>query len=107
MPEPKDIVLAILGGSVSLSGLLLIFAGFLFGQATAFPSTTDDATINRFRNGGRVAIAPFLASLVVAAISVLWLLTPNAWLYWSVIVGFLLVLFGTAAYGALTVLRYL
>jgi hypothetical protein len=107
MAEPKDIVLAILGGSVSLSGLLLIFAGFLFGQAAAFPSTTDDAIINRFRNGGRSAIAPFLGSLAVAGVSVLWLLTANACLYWSAVIGFLLVLLGTAIYGAITVLRYL
>lgn len=57
MDHAKDLVIAILGGSVALAGLLLVFSGFLFAQAESFPPEhTDDATINRYKSAaGRAA----------------------------------------------------
>jgi hypothetical protein len=35
MPEPKDTIIAILGASGALAGLLLVFTGFIFAQAAS------------------------------------------------------------------------
>ena len=66
MPDnAKDVAIAILGASVGLAGLLLVFSGLLFSQAAAFPKdTTPDDVIDRFRGAGRIALWPFLLCLL-------------------------------------------
>jgi hypothetical protein len=107
MPEyAKDVVIAILGSSVALAGLLLVFCGFVFAQADGFPKeTTDDAIINRYRNVGRAGLVPFLISLSLAAINVIWFMCPSKNLYSLSVYGFLFLLLGTAGY-AIAVLGF-
>lgn len=107
MPEQKDVMSAILGASVSIAGLLLVFSGFLFAQAAVLPSTTSDRTINKFRTGGKVGMIPFLISLFVAGGSLTWLLQPIPCVYHVVSIGFFILLFATALYGAITILWFL
>jgi hypothetical protein len=102
MPEDysKDTVIAILGASVALSGLLLVFAGLLFSQAAAFPKdTTDDDVIEKYRKAGRLAMWPFLFSLVISAGSLAWLLCPYTAMFTGVWISFGVLLFATAVYG--------
>jgi hypothetical protein len=100
MENAKDVVVAVLGASVSLAGLLLVFAGLLFGQSAAFPpDTTDDAVILRFKNAGRYAIWPFLFSLLLAAVCLSWLLSPGDIRFHIAWVGFFFLVVATAIYG--------
>ena len=99
--------MTVLGASVSIAGLLLVFSGFLFTQAATLPATMSDEIIDRFRRGGKLAMVPFLLSLLVAGASFWWLLHQTVWLYDQISYGFMLLLVVTAAYGALTILRYL
>jgi hypothetical protein len=108
MPEPKDAVIGILGASVALAGLLLVFSGLLFTQAAAFPrDTTDDATIDRFRRAARLACWPFLLWLVTAGMSLAWLLYPAPVEYAVTCVSFFILLVVTAAYGFWTAWKLL
>jgi hypothetical protein len=108
MDSSKDIVLAVLGGSVSLAGLLLIFSGFLFSQASSFPpASTDDEMIDRYRNAGRFGVLPFLMCLALAGVAVWWLRSPSETLLFICWIGFIALLAVTAAYGSYTILRYL
>jgi hypothetical protein len=108
MDSTKDIILAVLGGSVSLAGLLLVFSGFLFAQATGFdPEHTSDAVINKYRKAAKFGVLPFLMCLILAGIAVWWLLTPTALLLSISWIGFITLLIVTAIYGAYTILRYL
>lgn len=109
MPEyAKDVVIALLGSSVALAGLLLIFSGFVFAQADGFPkATTDDAIINRYRNVGRAGLIPFLISLGLAAVNVIWFICPTGHLYTLSVYGFLFLLFGTAVYAIVVLGFYL
>ena len=107
LPEPKDVILAVLGASVSIAGLLLVFCGFLFSQAAIFPSVTADATIQKFRRGGRFGVIPLLSALIVAGTSFAWLLSPNVCLYRAATIGFFVALAATAAYGVVTILYFL
>lgn len=104
----KDIILAVLSGSVSLAGLLLVFSGFLFSQATAFdPEHTKVATINRYRNAARFGVFPFIVCMALACISLWWLLSPSHVLLCISTIGFLATLVLTACYGAYVILKYL
>ena len=104
--ESKDLIMVIMGASVSLGGLLLVFGGFVFSQAESFPDeTTDDSTIKRFKKAGKYSLWPFLLSLMVAGLSFVWLLYPTYYLYLSSLIGFAILLIGTGIYG-ITVLKY-
>jgi hypothetical protein len=108
MDNTKDIVVAIMGASVALSGLLLIFCGFLFAQAATFPkATTADTVINRYRHVGQIGGLPFLASLALAGVSLWWLMCPSPLLFNLCWVGFIVLLVGTGLYGILAILKYM
>jgi hypothetical protein len=109
MPEyAKDVMLALLGGSVGLAGLLLAVSGFVFAQAGSFPpETTDDETIERYERAGKIGLVPFGLSLAEAGVCLAWLLHSSSALYAVGVAGFFLLLVLTAAYGFVLLLRYL
>jgi hypothetical protein len=107
MPKESEIILAVLGGSVSIAGLLLIFTGFLFSQAAGFPPSTPDTTIEKFRNAARVGVLPFAAAMLVAIISFTWVVTGSPTAYTFSVVGFFILLSLALLYGAGTMLLYL
>ncbi len=96
----KDVALALFGGSVSLAGLLLVFAGLLFAQAAAFPpDTTDDSQINKFKDGGRRVVPPFVLSLFTAGSCLFWLTCGGSAFFWLSWWAFIALLVVTAGYG--------
>jgi hypothetical protein len=108
LPEPKDVIIGILGASGAFAGLLLIFSGFLFAQATAFPpATTDNAVIEKYKNAGRLGVVPFLLSLLVSTLAFAWMLYPCSYLYFPCVIGFGVLLLASAAYGTFVLIRYL
>lgn len=108
MDNSKDIILALLSGSVSLAGLLLIFSGFLFSQASGFdPDSTPDTIIDKYRYAARAGVGPFLTCLVLAGMCLWWLRSPGDYLFIICFYGFIALLVVTAIYGGYTILRYL
>jgi cell division protein FtsW (lipid II flippase) len=107
MPDSKDLIVTILGASVGLGGLLLVFSGFIFVQASSFPSTTDNRIIKKYTKAARWGIYPFLGFLVVTVLSVVWLLHPWKCLYVICVSLFLILVAGTGVYGAVVSHRYL
>lgn len=108
MPDAKDVMIAIMGAAVALAGLLLVFAGFVFSQASTFPpENTDDETITRYENAGKMGLLPFVLALADAAVCLCWLLWRIPCLFPTAAWGFFLLLLLTAGYGAVLLLRYL
>jgi Na+(H+)/acetate symporter ActP len=108
MPDiTKDVVIALLGSSVSFAGLLLIFSGFLFAQASSFPATTNDELIDRYRNAGRWGLLPFLMALAVTALAFVWMVHPSPCFYRATLVGFAFLIATSAFYGAFMLIGYL
>lgn len=108
MDNSKDLAIAILGGSVSLAGLLLIFSGFLFSQAESFPPEhTDDNTIRRYKNAAKAGVLPFLGCLIVTWIAGAWLRSPSPEMFTAAWYGFSGLLALTGIYGGVVILRYL
>jgi hypothetical protein len=107
LPEPKDVIVGILAAASALAGLLLVFGGFLFAQASSFPPDTPDQITGKFTRVGRLSLWPFLSFLVVTVLCVIWLLHPQPCSYWISIVLFFATVFATAAYALLAYYRYL
>ena len=55
----SDLVSTILGGSVALAGLLLVFSGFLYSHAESFPPTTSDRVTDRYKGAAKLGLVPF------------------------------------------------
>jgi hypothetical protein len=103
----KDAIVAILGAAVSLAGLLLIFSGFLISQAASLdPSRTPDQTLKSYSSAAKIGLIPFVGCLIVAAISLTWMLNESPALYASALVGFYALLVGSAGYGIYTICRF-
>lgn len=101
-------MLGVLGASVGLGGLLLVFCGLVFGQAASFPAaTTDDATIAKYKNAGMLGLWPFLGAVLDSLAVVAWFLCPGSGLYFFTLGLFILLLAATALYGAVVIRRYL
>jgi len=108
MPEnAKDVMLAVLGASVGLAGLLLVFSGFVLSQAAGFPNTTPDAITQKFEKAAKFGVWPFLFALVVSLLSFVWFLCPCSIVYRAAVVGFIALLVGTGLYGAVLFWKYL
>jgi hypothetical protein len=109
VPEyAKDVMLGVLGASVGLGGLLLVFCGLVFGQAANFdPAHTDDAIIAKYKNAGMLGLWPFLGAILNSLAVVVWFLCPGNRLYFFTLGLFILLLAATAVYGAVVIRRYL
>lgn len=108
MPEfAKDVVIALLGASVGLAGLLLLFSGFVFTEAASFPAEIPDEITRKYRRVGKFGLLPFLLSLVVAALCVFWFAFPTDSLYCATVFLFLMLLLMTLLFGFWVLLRYL
>ena len=106
-PSPKDIVLAILSGSVSLAALLLVFVGFLLAQAASFGADTPDRIIKKYTTAGKIGTVPVFLCLLLGVVSVLWLRFQSNCLYEIDFWGFLALLGISILYAGLSVFYYL
>jgi hypothetical protein len=107
MPEPKDVVIGILGASGALAGLLLVFSGFIFAQAASFPSDTSNKIIGRYTKAGRLGILPFWGFLLTTLMAVSWLSFPTHCLFLITTILFCLLVVCTGVYGTVMAYRYL
>lgn len=88
MPEPKDAIIAILGASGTLAGLLLVFSGYIAEAASE---------ANRsYARAAEIALYPFWGFLVTTLTSLGWLVFPQYhFLYLATTVLFCLLVVGT------------
>lgn len=101
MDQSRDTVIAVLGASVSLAGLLLVFIGFVYARAESFETKRGDA----YRRAAKLGLVPFLTSLGCAWFCVEWL-TGCQGAFGPVVMTFRAALIATAAYGAIALLLY-
>jgi hypothetical protein len=102
MPEQKDTIVAVLGASAALAGLLLVFIGFVYARGESYETRRG----NRFKIVAKIGVVPFLVTLACAWFCLEWLTGTQGAYSWSI--GFFkLGLVTTAIYGAITLLFYL
>jgi len=104
MPETKDIALAVLGGSVGLAAVLVVFIGFLLAHAETFPAEVADTAQRRYRIAAKWGLVPTSAAILEALACYGWLFWREPWLFcvWSI--GFVIVATGFLAYAVIAIL---
>lgn len=102
MVEHKDVVLALIGATVSLAGLLLVFVGFIYSRGESYETRRKD----RFRLIAKTGVAPFLVELCCAGFCMAWL-SGYTQTYNLCVASFCGGLVLTAIYGVTTLLCYL
>jgi hypothetical protein len=70
----RDAALAVLGASIALAGLLLVFIGFILPRTETYSQQTAD----KFRWLARAGLIPFMASLFCAWASI-WAAQGGHW----------------------------
>ena len=102
MAEPKDIAAAILAASVSLAGLLLVFAGFVYARGETLQPKRRDA----FRIWAKLSCVPFLLAVICSLTSFESLLGSGPWYSYSIYI-FRAVVGASGVYGVASVLIFL
>lgn len=91
----KDVVIALLGATAALVGLILVFVGLVVGAYGALAGDTPQRIKARLRRTAGLTLIPFGLGLSQITVGTVWLLDQLAWLYVLAVVLFL------AAVGAL------
>lgn len=102
--ETKDIITAVFGAAVSLSGILLVFIGFVYVHAETFDL---ERLRTRYKLAAKFGMVPFLASLGCATIGLQWMLCPSINLFIWTRNLFYVCLGLTAMYGIVAFIFYL
>lgn len=101
---PKDIAVAVLGASVGLASVLVVFMGFLLAHAQTFPNDLPNTITRRYKLAARWGLAPTAGAVIEALACFAWLLSGATWLYHIWTVGFIVVAVGFLTYAIIAVL---
>jgi hypothetical protein len=74
MVEPKDVVLAIFGGTSALGALVLVFLGLIAGAVQSLPPAASSTVRRPYKIAAGVAFTAFVLSITCAALAAWWLL---------------------------------
>lgn len=90
MVEHKDVVVALLGVSAGLAGLVLVFLGLIVTSFQTFPSDTAPGVLRPYRRSALLVLAAFGIGVVCVGLATAWLVDrhDNECLYRLTIVVF-------------------
>ena len=76
-----EIGLAVLGSSVGLAGLSLVFLGFAISTYRSFPADTGDKILRPYVGAAAAMTLAFFMGMVTALLALLWLIHDTSKLY--------------------------
>jgi hypothetical protein len=77
----KDVVIALLGASATLTGLILVFVGLVVGAYLALPGDTPATLKTKLRWTSGLTLVPFGLGLIQVGAATAWLLFQGECLY--------------------------
>src|SRR5271155_1439849 len=81
----KDVVMALLGATAALAGLVLVFVGLVVNAYSALGGGAPADAKAPYRCTARLTLVPFGLGLVQICFGTAWLLLQWGWLYgWTV-----------------------
>jgi uncharacterized membrane protein len=100
----KDAIVAILGATVTVAGLVLVFIGFLAAQGEQFQNNKRKRI---FKIVAKIGLIPFVVSLLAGLFCVCWLEQSTPRSYYLALLFFKLSLGSTLLYGVISTLGFL
>lgn len=100
----KDTIVAILGATVTVAGLVLVFIGFVASQGEQFQNNQRKRVFKRVAKTGLI---PFAISLLAGYFCVCWLQENTERSYYLALLFFRASLSSTLLYGIISVLGFL
>jgi hypothetical protein len=104
MLQASDIAVAVLGASVGLASVLVVFMGFLLAHVWTFPASVPNAITRKYKLAARWGLAPTAAAIAEALACYGWLLSGQSCLFYVWTVGFVIVAVAFLAYAVTAVL---
>lgn len=83
LPSEKEIMLAVLGSTTALAGLLLVFLGFVASTYRSYPGGTPDSVLRKYRKAANGVVLAFFLCLAGVLLAFVWLLTGGGSFYWA------------------------
>jgi hypothetical protein len=81
----KDVILAIVGASAALAGLVLVFLGILVTSYQGLLGRVSETTLTRFRVATWLSFALFAFALLTLALGVVWLDSEGGDTFYAVV----------------------
>lgn len=72
--QHKDVVLALLGVSAGLAGLILVFLGLVISTYQSFPPPTPAPVLNRYRRIAAMVLGAFGLGIACVVVAAMWLI---------------------------------
>jgi hypothetical protein len=94
-PAAKDVVLAVVGASAGLAGLVLVFLGVLVSAYQSLLGKISEKTLQRIRTATEIALGVFAFCLAVVALGIVWLVIPGGHCFYVAVVVSFFVELGT------------
>jgi hypothetical protein len=85
-PAAKDTVIAIVGSSAALAGLVLVFLGVLVTSFQGLLGNVRDSTLDRYRNATWISLGVFALALASMALGVTWLVAAGGHTFYILVV---------------------
>ena len=98
MADHRDIAVAVLGATIALASVLVVFIGFLVAHAEALPAETPNKIKQGYIRAARWGLLPTSVSILEALLCYAWLFSSSDFLLYVWAGGFAVV--------ALTFLTY-
>jgi hypothetical protein len=76
-PAPKDVVIAVLGASAGLGGLVLVFLGLVIADYQGIAGDAPKRVKNRAKRAGPIAMGVFALSVASMGFGFAWLAAPG------------------------------
>jgi hypothetical protein len=100
----ETVISSILGASVGLAGILLVFVGFIYTRSEGFQVTSR---AKKYQMVAKTGLMPFTVAIVCAWICLKWFATPTPSLYNWAVWSFQSCLILTGLYGIIALLFYI
>lgn len=86
----KDVIIAVLGASAALAGLILVSLGLAVSGYQSYSAATPAAVKKKARDRVWPTLKVFVFSIAITALASLWLVIPGGNVfYWVCVVAFL------------------
>jgi hypothetical protein len=86
-----DVAVGIIGATIALAAVLVVFMGFLIAHAEGLASTAPIALTEKYMRAAKAGLVPTTLAVIEALLAYLWLMTEDDYVFYLWSFGFVVV----------------